>query len=156
TVTPFAGKAFDTTVAKGKGIKYLAKTFTMPNVQVGSIFEYKYTEYWDDTKVIAPHWSVQSDLPQRRAKFTFKPVIKENATVENERGQVLDQVYYSLIGLPQSAEVKNGRDNRLELELKDIPAFVEESYSPPAAVMKMRVNFYYGTGKMAKSAEFWK
>jgi len=75
TITPFTGKAFNTTIVKGHGIKYLAKTFTLPNVQVGSILDWKYTEYWE-TYVFAPHWTVQEDLPQKRAKFTFVPFSK--------------------------------------------------------------------------------
>jgi hypothetical protein len=44
----------------------------------------------------------------------------------------------------------------MELELKDIPAFVEEDFAPPSDLLKMRVNFYYGTDKMGKPQEFWK
>jgi hypothetical protein len=55
TITPFTGKAFNSTIVKAHGVKYLAKTFTLPNVQVGSIIEWKYTEYWEDY-VFAPHW----------------------------------------------------------------------------------------------------
>ncbi len=156
TITPFSGKAFDSTIVKGRGVKYLAKTFSLPNVQVGSIIEWKYTRYWDDSVVYAPHWTVQSDLPQKRAKFTFIPLIKTNHWVENARGQVLDQVYYSLVGLPEGTAVKTVADSRMELELKDVPAFEREDFSPPEAVLKMRVNFYYGTSKMGKPAEFWK
>ena len=154
TITPYDGKAFDSTIVKGHGIKYLAKTFTLPNVQVGSIVEWKYTEYWEGL-VFAPHWAVQEELFQRRAKFVFVPLIKDNVTIEDEHG-VLDQVYSQLIGMSPNTEIKRGKDNRMELELTDIPAFEREDFSPPAAVMKMRVDFYYGTGKMAKPAEFWK
>ena len=43
SIANFDGKVFDKTIAKAKGIKYLAKTFTLPDVQVGSIIEYSYT-----------------------------------------------------------------------------------------------------------------
>ena len=68
TVTPFTGKAFDTTIIKGHGISVHAKNFTLPNVQVGSIIEWKYTEFWDDF-LHGAHWTVQEDLPQKHAKF---------------------------------------------------------------------------------------
>lgn len=157
TVTPFTGKPFDTTVVKGKGVKYRAKTFTLPNVQVGSILEWKYSEYWEEY-VIAPHWVVQDDLPQKRAKFAFIPFSSNaiGAEILDERGDVKDSVYHSLIGLPQSTAIKRLPNNRFELELKDIPAFEEEEFSPPADVLKMRVNFYYGNEKMGKPQEFWK
>lgn len=157
TITPFTGKAFDTKIVKGKGIKYQAKTFTLPNVQVGSILEWKYTEYWD-RYVFAPHWIVQDDLPQKRAKFAFIPYFSDavGGGVIDERGNIKNTVYHSLIGLPQSTTIKQLPNNRFELELKDIPAFEEEEFSPPAEVMKMRVNFYYGDEKMAKPQDFWK
>jgi hypothetical protein len=155
TITPFNGKVFDSTVVKGKNIKYLAKTFTLPNVQVGSIIEWKYTTYWEGL-VAAPHWTVQEDLPQKRAKFTFVPLLKDNVEIVDARGRNLSQVYSQPIGLPATADIKTTADHKLELELKDVPAFIEEDFAPPSAVMKMRVDFYYGTGKMGKPADFWK
>lgn len=155
TITPFDGKTFTSTIVKGHGLKYQAKTFTLSNVQVGSIIEWKYTTYWDSFRVHAPHWTVQEDLFQKRAKFVFVPFIKEGYYIENDRG-VLDQVFSQLIGMPPNTAIKTGQDNRMELELTDIPAFQQEDFSPPPAVLKMRVNFYYGTGKMAKPTEFWK
>ncbi|MGB8129779.1 MAG: DUF3857 domain-containing protein [Candidatus Angelobacter sp.] len=155
TITPLTGKAFNSTIVKAQGVKYLAKTFTLPNVQVGSIIEWKYTEYWEDY-VFAPHWVVQDDLLTKRAKFTFVPMFKQNHYVEDSRGQILDRVYYSLIGLPENTAIKTAVNNRMELELKDIPAFQPEEFEPPSDLLKMRVNFYYGTDKMGKPQEFWK
>jgi hypothetical protein len=83
TITPLTGKAFNSTIVKGEGVKYLAKTFTLPNVQVGSIIEWKYTEYWEDY-VFAPHWVVQDDLVTKRAKFTFVPMFKQNHYIERQ------------------------------------------------------------------------
>lgn len=155
TITPFTGKAFDSTIVKAQGLKYLAKTFTLPNVQVGSIIEWKYTEYWDDW-VFAPHWVLQDDLLTKHAKFAFIPMFKQNHYIEDRRGQILDRVYYTLIGLPEKTAIKTTVNNRMELELNDIPAFEEEEFAPPDDVLKMRVNFYYGTDKMGKPQEFWK
>jgi hypothetical protein len=155
TITPFTGKAFNSTIVKAKGVKYLAKTFSLPNVQVGSIIEWKYTEFWDET-VRAPRWVVQDDLLTKRAKFTFIPYVKPNHYVENDRGEILDRVYWVTVGLPDNTSIKTDSENRMVLELKDIPAFQEEEYAPPAAVLKWRVNFYYGTNKMSKPEEFWK
>src|SRR5579864_7622711 len=91
TITPFTDKAFNSTIVKAHGVKYLAKTFTLPNVQVGSIIEWKYTEYWEDW-VFAPHWVLQDDLLTKHAKFAFVPMLKSNVTIEGPHG-VLDRVY---------------------------------------------------------------
>ena len=37
TIVEFSGKAFDKSIVKARSVKYLAKTFTLPDVQVGSI-----------------------------------------------------------------------------------------------------------------------
>src|SRR5580692_5131453 len=37
SVADFDGKVFEKTIVKARGLKYLAKTFTLPDVQVGSI-----------------------------------------------------------------------------------------------------------------------
>ena len=155
TITPFTDKAFNSTIVKAHGVKYLAKTFTLPNVQVGSIIEWKYTEYWENY-VFAPHWVLQDDLLTKHAKFTFIPMFKAGHYVEDRRGDIKDRVYYTLIGLPENTAIKTVANNRMELELNDIPAFEEEDFAPPADVLKMRVNFYYGTDKMSKPQEFWK
>jgi hypothetical protein len=155
SITPFTGKAFDKTVIKGHGIKILAKTFSLPNVQVGSIIEYKYSEYWDNESLYAPHWTVQGELLQKRAKFTFIPY-SGSATIEDNRGNTKDRVYYSLIQMPKNTTIKTTPDRKMELELKDIPAYQEEDFGPPEEVTKMRVDFYYGDDKMGKPEQFWK
>lgn len=155
TITPFTGKAFDSTIVKAQGVKYLAKTFTLPNVQVGSIIEWKYTEYWDDY-IRDALWVVQDNLFTKRAKFSFVPMVKPGHWIEDGRGDVLDRVSWVLVGLPENSKIKTDNNGKMELELKDIPAFQEEDFAPPASVMKWRVNFYYGTDKMTKPQEFWK
>ncbi|HWF03747.1 MAG TPA: DUF3857 domain-containing protein [Candidatus Angelobacter sp.] len=154
-ITPFTGKAFNTTIVKAHGVKYLAKTFTLPNVQVGSIIEWKYTAFWDDF-LIAPRWVVQEDLFQKKAKFTFVPMIKPGHEVIDSRGEAKDGVFHMLIGFPEKTEIKTTPTDHYELELHDIPAFEEEDFAPPADMMKMRVNFYYGSDRMTKPVEFWK
>lgn len=155
TITPFTGKAFNSMIVKTHGLKYQAKTFALPNVQVGSIIEWKYTEFWDDF-LRGAHWTIQDDLFQKRAKFSFIPFSKSGHYVVDSRGNIKDRIYHTLIGLPADTTLKTTVNDHMELELKDIPAFEEEDFSPPAQMLKMRVNFYYGTDKMAKPQEFWK
>jgi Domain of Unknown Function with PDB structure (DUF3857)/Transglutaminase-like superfamily len=154
TITPFNGKVFDSTIVKGQGIKVLAKTFTLPNVQVGSIIEWRYTTWWESLAYGA-HWIVQEDLPQKRAKFTFIPWIQNGEMVVDEHGATKDRVYSQVMGIPQNA-IKNVMGGKMELELKDIPAYEEEDFSLPSDLLKMRVNFYYGADNMLKPADFWK
>ena len=42
SIVNYDGKVYDKSIVKAKGVKYEAKTFTIPDVQVGSIIEYSY------------------------------------------------------------------------------------------------------------------
>ena len=66
------GKVFEQTVVKGQGIKYLAKTFVIPEAQVGSIIEYKYKANWDRRLLLPTNWTIQEELFTRRARFSLK------------------------------------------------------------------------------------
>ena len=56
SIVNFDGKAYDKTIVKARGLKYLAKTFTLPDVQVGSIIEYRYTYDMTENYVYDSHW----------------------------------------------------------------------------------------------------
>ena len=58
TIIPFTGKPFDKLIEKGQGYKEMAKVFTLPDVEVGSIIEYRYELRYDDQWFFAPSWYV--------------------------------------------------------------------------------------------------
>jgi len=62
TIIPFTGKPYEKLVEKGQGIKMMAKVFTMPDVSVGSIIEYRYKLRYHDEYVESPQWYIQSNL----------------------------------------------------------------------------------------------
>src|SRR5438105_6979327 len=71
TIIPFTGKPFEKLIEKSHGFKYTAKVFTLPDVEVGSIIEYRFTLRWDDYQYIAPSWLIQSDLYTRKAHYLW-------------------------------------------------------------------------------------
>ena len=73
TVIPFDGKVLDGTLLKERHLKILQKTFTLPDVQVGSIIEYKYRRRWVEGIAFSPRWIVQEDLFQKHAVFSYAP-----------------------------------------------------------------------------------
>jgi hypothetical protein len=66
TIVPFTGKPFDKVIVRRKehGFeqRYNVKSFTLPDVQVGSISEYRYELSYDGHVFFAPQWDVQIDL----------------------------------------------------------------------------------------------
>jgi hypothetical protein len=70
TVIPFTGKPYERMVVKAQGFKEKAKVFTLPDVTVGSIIEYRYKVRWDDNMYKSPRWIVQNELYLRRGQGT--------------------------------------------------------------------------------------
>src|ERR1700732_110547 len=72
TILNFDGKAYDQVISKSKTQKFLAKTFTVPDVQVGSIVEYFFNYDLADGYVYSSRWILSGDLFTKKAFFTLK------------------------------------------------------------------------------------
>ncbi len=70
-----ADKSSKRYLVKGKGVKYLAKTFTLPDVQVGSIIEYSYTIDLGEYMLFDSHWILSDELFTKKAQFSLKPYL---------------------------------------------------------------------------------
>ena len=148
TVIPFTGKAIERLVVKSKDLQYRTRVFTLPDVQVGSILEYRYQLNYDDNLAYAPRWFVQQDLYMRSAHYRFLP------TSHDLEGDYNAQLAYTRL-LPVGAKVEfNPAHNEYDLELKNIPALPTEDYMPPMHSLSYRVLFYYT--ELSKMDEFWK
>ncbi len=51
----------------------MAKVFTLPDVEVGSIIEYRYKLRLGDHWFRAPTWYIQSELYTRKSHYLWKP-----------------------------------------------------------------------------------
>jgi hypothetical protein len=58
SIVPFEGKPFEQVINKGHDVRHLLKTFTLPDVQVGSIIEYRYYLRYGDRIAVSPFWVV--------------------------------------------------------------------------------------------------
>lgn len=156
-IIPFSGEVFDKTVVKGHGLKYQAKSFALPDVQVGSIIEWRYTEFWSDNYVLPARWILQENLAQKRIKYSYTPIpLDGNRLVNIGHGDTADRVYHVDVGLPKGFAFKTPNPEIMQLEMTDVPAYQEEEFSPPIEMMKMRVYFYYGNNNMLKPDDFWR
>ncbi len=156
--TPFTGKPFDKTVQKGRGFRYNVKAFTLPDVQVGSIIEYRYTLRYDDHSLVPPEWEVQRNLFQKHATFKFIPFQFASSShyVQIGHDRIADRLSWTsyLTKDNQPKLVSTPRSEWVELAMSDIVPLLDEPYSPPTRTVKMRVNFYYTDG--AKVEDYWK
>jgi hypothetical protein len=141
----FNGQIFDKMIVKGRGVKIQAKTLSLPDVQVGSIIEYKYVTRWDIASLSRTRWEVQSELPTRRAKFILKPY--------TEQGYSVNWINYFI---PTDKRASEQKDGTIQLEMENIPAFEQEDFMPPKGELEMRVQFFYSVGRVEQVDEFWK
>jgi hypothetical protein len=157
TVIPFAGKPFEKLIEKSRDYKVMAKVFTLPDVWVGSILEYRYKLRYDDNRFIAPAWFVQSDLYTRAAHYLWWPTDEQLISHDEGGEQLTSTVAWTPI-LPAGSEVKQSRGangvGKIELNVQNVPPVVEEEYMPPLQSMSYRVLFYYTAYRTA--GEYWK
>ena len=132
SVVAFEGKPFDKEIVKGNGIKYLAKTFTMPDVQPNCIIEYKYRDQYNDSYYWSLGWTVQSELFTRLASFSIKPDPASYALPLAWRGY----------NLPPDVDVQK-QGELYTLDVHNLPGIDREQLMPPLAALESKVEFYY-------------
>lgn len=143
SILKFDGEIFEKTLIKARGAKIQAKTFSFPDIQVGSIIEYRYTSRWDISQLNTPKWRPQHELPTKKAKFWFKPYPQLAISWVSAR-------------LPQGMQAKQAKNGSIELELQDVAPFKEESYMPPEDEAQMIVEFFYFAQNPETSEKYWK
>jgi hypothetical protein len=145
TIANFEGKAFDKTIVKAKGLKYLAKTFTLPDVQVGSIIEYHYTIDLQEGLIFDSHWILSDELFTKHAKFSLKAYPEF-------------MLRWSWpAGLPAGTPAPKDERGVIRMETQNVPAFQIEDYMPPENELKMRVDFTYSEHDVEREPDkFWK
>ena len=145
SIVNFDGKIYEKEIVKARGLKYLAKTFTLSDVQPGSIIEYHYMIDFAEYLVFDSNWVLSDDLFSKRSKFTLKPY-----------GEWALQWSWPN-GLPESAKPPVNENKVIRMEAQDIPAFQVEDDMPPEAAMKFRVDFVYSEDGFEKEPDkFWK
>ena len=127
---PFRGQVFDKPIARVRKLRLLAKTFTLPDVQVGSILEYRYRLEWKGDSTPAMHWTVDHQLYTHRARFSLRPYsVTSSALNWRSKGLVGKQPVWQ-------GEVQ-------VLEIGDLPPFRKEELMPPEEEVRPSLEFYY-------------
>ena len=145
SIVNFDGKVYEKEIVKVRGVKYLAKTFTLSDVQPGSIIECHYMIDFAEGYVFDSHWVLSDDLFTKSAKFTLKPYSQ----------WALQWSWPN--GLPEKAKPPVQEHSSIHMEAQDIPAFVVEDDMPPERAMKLIVDFIYSADGFEKEADkFWK
>ena len=151
TVIPFSGKPYQKVLDKAGKEKYKATVFTLPDVQVGSILEYRYVLSYESNLVVSPRWYLQGPLYIRKAHYQFIP--SEHELQDGHGGVMQGRVAYASF-LPQGASISYSPAGKFyTLDVEKIPAFPDEEFMPPSHNYCFRALFYYTIAKTAN--EYW-
>jgi hypothetical protein len=149
TIVNFTGKAFDKSIVKARGVQYMAKTFTLPDVQPGAIIEYYYTVDLSEQFIINSRWILNHELFTKSASFSLMPYSSEYTPV------YMRWIWQNLP--PGTAKPVQGPNQIIRLDVKDVPAFHTEDYMPPENELKARVDFIYSEDRFENDpATYWK
>jgi Domain of Unknown Function with PDB structure (DUF3857) len=148
SIVNFNGTVYEKPIVQARGVKLLAKTFTMPDVQVGSIIEYRYKHAYESGYVFNSHWILSQELFTKNAKFSLDPY------------REIGMRYSWPVGLPPDTAPPKDDHGKIHLETHNVPAFVTEEYMPPENELKYRVDFIYVAEAFANPEKdpnvFWK
>jgi hypothetical protein len=142
TISTFQGKPFDRILEKDNGKTLKVKSFAIPNVEVGSIIEYRFSRDYDSHWFLPPYWVLQDELFRVKQYFCFLPIAMR-------RG-----VAWSFVTPNNVAPVDN-LQGKIELTLNNTPAFLDEPYMPPQNLFRYNVRFYYDL-RRGNSDSFWR
>lgn len=150
TIAEFNGKPFEKILARYRGEKLVAETFTLPAVSTGSIVEYKYrllwTEYFYD-----PAWAVQHELYTVKESFWLR---RYTSPISTSHISDSTRLSYVSSNMPAGALIKD-KGTGVELELANVPGFKREMYMPPEANFRAQVQFFYGGREIESPDLFW-
>ncbi|MBW4038887.1 MAG: DUF3857 and transglutaminase domain-containing protein [Acidobacteria bacterium] len=159
TVIPFTGKPYLKMLEKGQHVKVQERVFTLPDVEVGSILEYRYATYISDNVYEAPDWFIQGPVYVRQAHYVWYPTSKQ---LVSERGLISAITWFPI--LPPGAKIErheipynalsSGPKQYFELTIKNVPPELKEVYMPPISSFSYRVLFNFTAERT--TAEWWR
>lgn len=156
TVIPFTGKPYQRTVVKEQGAQATETVFTLPDVEVGSIIEYRFKYRIPDDWVQPPRWLVQKDLFVRSGHFFWKAT-----DIFEDYGETNTLAYSAVLpkGVAVTTSVVPGMTtahgyHRFELSVHDISPLENEPFMPPMRSLTYRVNFYEAA--FTTQDQFWR
>lgn len=138
TVIPLTVKPDNLIDFKTKSYQIDSVVFTLPNVEVGSILEYRY-RYSGET--FAPTWWIQQPYFVHKAHYSFHPDL------------------YGSLGLMYATRIDSGekvvkdKKGNITLDIADVSPEPNEDWMPPLNTIRWRVEFYYT--RFDSGEKFW-
>lgn len=135
-------KPHEKTIVKGEYAALRAIAFSLPDVRVGSVIEYRYrmTSRW--SRHPTARWSVQYPLTTLRATFSMYPA----------RGPWK----FTYAGsVPVNVGKPNAVDGGVWMEIHNVPAVPDEPNMPPRDSVGWRIHLFYDSVDTTTADAFW-
>jgi hypothetical protein len=137
-------KVLEKLLVKAGDIKFLAKTFTVPDITPGSVIEYRYRIQRDPQALYNCTWRLQDELYTKRAHFVFSPYQGEGAP------GLIWRTFRS------SAAPQKQRDGSFALDVNDVAGLPDEDFMLPKDELRGKIQFIYLEEEHPKeSKEYW-
>jgi Domain of Unknown Function with PDB structure (DUF3857)/Transglutaminase-like superfamily len=149
SIVNFQGKPFEKIIEKRSGQKFLAKTFTLPDVQPGCIIEYKYKLQFKPLFLHDEYWVLSSDVFTREGHFSIVPYSSDFQNFP---------LFFRQFGVASKLSPTPQPNGSYALTVHDIPGIEDEAYMPPLPTIEARVDFYHldeGTPANETQDHFW-
>lgn len=162
TVIPLSVKPEDLLSEKSGDRQLGRKVFTLPNVEVGSILEYRYQIDYSDNVYSSPEWQIQGHYFVHKAHYQFTPfkAFMPNGTpdtstsmyLEDGRGRMINSLIW-WNHLPPGVNLNTSVNGSYSIDVADVPPIPDEEWMPPITSFLYKVFFYYKAASTAN--EFW-
>lgn len=160
TVIPLTTKPEDLMTSKSGDTEIARKVFTLPEVTVGSILEYRYELQYDDNLFSSPFWQIQGKYYVHKAHYAFTPyesfmphatAMASSNYLTDAKGNVVNSLVW-WFNLPKGVTIVKGMNN-YTVDVTDVPPAPDEEYMPPIESVLFKVFFYYESTRNAQ--EYW-
>lgn len=159
-IVDFQGEIYDRLVLRAGKTKVLVKTFSLPDVELGSIVEYMYKTNWEGTipdvflhpsnydikkkSYIsrAERWTVNHELYTKRVKFQFLP-------------HPVPRLGKTSQGSVSLRNAQRQSDGSIALTVQDVPPTAMEEFMPPKGAVESTLAFFYLVGNGSDPLAFW-
>jgi len=156
SIVEFTGKPFEKVIFKGRGDKLAVKAFSMPQVSVGSIIEYKYRAVLNipalaDLKIpVRDAWDIQSELFTVKESLYYQPDTgkRYQSPTRPQFDSGGERISHVVLNMKDYKEKLRETGGDTGLELANVAPFESEAFMPPENNFKPTVIFF--TGRVGK------
>lgn len=132
---------FEREIIKANDVKVKAKSFAIPNIEIGVIVEYRYREILSSAWANNMRMVFQRDIPVQDSIYYFKPTA----------GYAVKYLSFNM----QEEKFEKDKGGFYRMGLKNVPSIKEEPRMPPEDEVRSWGLVYYATDVNLDETNYW-